>query len=87
MLTTHNPATLDAIDNKILKDVVVCYWSELTKSSEIKKLLDIPKIDSLLESKDGLGDLVTKSLFESHLAPLFSESKKDKALALIRGLK
>ena len=87
LLTTHNPATLDAIDNKILKDVVVCYWSEVTKSSEIKNLLDIPKIDSLLESKDGLGDLVTKSLFESHLAPRFSEAKKDKALALIRGLK
>ncbi|MGL4893207.1 MAG: AAA family ATPase [Aeromonas veronii] len=87
LLTTHNPATLDAIDNNILKDVVVCYWSEVTKSSEIKKLLDIPKIDSLLESKDGLGDLVTKSLFESHLAPQFPDAKKNKALALIRGLK
>lgn len=87
LLTTHNPATLDAIDNSILSDVVVCYWSADEQSAKITKLLDIPNVDTLLEAKDGLGDLVTKSLFETHLAPRFTENKKAKALALIKRLK
>ncbi|MCF1486938.1 ATP-binding protein [Pseudomonas sp. AA27] len=79
LLSTHNPASLNSLDSEWLANVHVCYWSADEKSSKLVALLDIPKVDSLLEAKGGLGDLVTRSVFETHLAPRFAEDKKQKA--------
>lgn len=87
LLTTHNPATMDSLDKEWLSNVHVCHWSSTEKTAKLAKLLDIPKVDSLLESSTGLGDLVTKSIFEKHLQPRFEESRKDKALEWLKGFK
>lgn len=86
LLSTHNPASLNSLSAEWLANVHVCYWSPELKSSCLVALLDIPKVDSLLEAKGGLGDLVTKSVFETHLAPRFAENKKEKAKEWLRRL-
>lgn len=87
LLTTHNPATMDSLDKDLLANVHVCHWSSADKTAKLSQLLDIPKVDSLLESSTGLGDLVTKSIFEKHLQPQFEESRKDKALEWLKGFR
>lgn len=87
LLTTHNPATMDSLDNEWLSNVHVCHWSFAEKTAKLAKLLHIPKIDRLLESGTGLGDLVTRSIFEKHLQPKFEETRKEKALEWLKGLK
>jgi predicted ATPase len=86
LLSTHNPASLNSLDADWLQNVHVCYWDVLEDTSRLTKLLDIPDVDSLLESNGGLGDLVTKSVFEKHLAPRFEESKKQVAKDWLRRL-
>ncbi|WEJ05894.1 ATP-binding protein [Pseudomonas sp. FJ2-5-13] len=87
LLSTHNPASLNSLDGEWLKDVHVCHWSPADQSSVLTKLLDIPKVDYLLESKASLGDLITKSVFEKHLQPQFEEVKKAKAMEWLNSLK
>ncbi|WP_460159340.1 AAA family ATPase [Pseudomonas sp. S3_H09] len=87
LLSTHNPASLNSLDGEWLKDVHVCHWSPTDQSSVLTKLLDIPKVDYLLESKASLGDLITKSIFEKHLQPQFEEVKKAKAMEWLNSLK
>lgn len=87
LLTTHNPATMDSLDKHWLSNVYMCYWNSQEKTAKLAQLLNIPKIDSLLESNTGLGDLVTKSIFEKHLQPHFEENRKEKALEWLKGLK
>ncbi|WP_374978929.1 ATP-binding protein [Pseudomonas solani] len=86
LLSTHNPASLNSLDNDWLQNVHVCHWDDLHSTSKLTKLLEIPKVDSLLESGN-LGDLVTRSIFEKHLQPQFSEDKKAKALDWLEKLK
>lgn len=86
LLSTHNPASLNSLNAEWLKNVHVCHWDEIKESSQLTRLLDIPDVDSLLESNGGLGDLVTKSVFEKHLAPRFEESKKQIAMDWLRRL-
>ncbi|NWD04116.1 AAA family ATPase [Pseudomonas gingeri] len=76
LLSTHNPASLNSLTTEWLEKVHVCHWDSESQSSKLVKLLDIPDVDSLLESNGGLGDLVTRSVFEKHLSPKFPESKK-----------
>jgi predicted ATPase len=76
LLSTHNPASLNSLSSEWLAKVHVCYWDQEANSSKLIRLLDVPDVDSLLESKGGLGDLVTRSVFEKHLAPRFEEAKK-----------
>ncbi|WP_122711103.1 AAA family ATPase [Pseudomonas viridiflava] len=86
LLSTHNPASLNSLNSDWLKNVHVCHWDKLVESARLTKLLNIPDVDSLLESNGGLGDLVTKSVFEKHLAPRFEESKKQVAKDWLRRL-
>ncbi len=76
LLSTHNPASLNSLNSEWLSNVHVCHWDALLETSKLTKLLNIPDVDALLESNGGLGDLVTRSVFEKHLAPRFEESKK-----------
>lgn len=80
LLSTHNPASLNSLSAEWLAKVHICHWDTQLETSKLTKLLSIPDVDSLLESNGGLGDLVTKSIFEKHLAPKFEEGKKKIAL-------
>lgn len=86
LISTHNPASLNSLSPEWLKDVHVCHWSPQTKSSVLTRLLDIPKVDYLLESKANLGDLITKSVFEKHLQPRFEQDKKAQAIEWLKRL-
>jgi hypothetical protein len=66
--TTHNPATLDAIPPEHLVGIYVCVWDAQAKTSRVERLLDLNRIDVLLEHGQ-LGDLVTKDIFERVLRP------------------
>lgn len=87
MLTTHNPASLNSLDGVWLKNVHVCYWDADEDTSKLVSLLKIPKVDYLLESASGLGDIVTKSIFDKHLKPGFEDNKKAEALSWLEQLK
>ena len=85
LATTHNPATLNVLDGVQLKGVVLCFWDRENGSSRLVPLLEVPRVDVLLEQGQ-LGDLVTRNLVERHLVPRFTESQKRKALEWLDSL-
>ena len=78
--TTHNPATLDAIPEEHLGGVHVCVWDAQAKTSRVERLLDLSRIDVLLEHGQ-LGDLVTKDIFERVLNPNLEEAQRSASKA------
>jgi len=58
IITTHNPALLNAVQGDNLYGVSICYRSKEDKSSKIISFIDIEKYPSLL-AQGGLGDLAT----------------------------
>lgn len=78
--TTHNPATLDAIPEEHLGGVHVCVWDAQAKTSRVERLLDLNRIDVLLEHGQ-LGDLVTKDIFERVLHPNLEEAQRSASKA------
>lgn len=59
VITTHNPALLNAVNREELVGVVVCYRDTETGSSEFIQILDIERYPELM-AKGRLGDLLTK---------------------------
>jgi AAA15 family ATPase/GTPase len=59
VITTHNPALLNAVNREDLVGVVVCYRDTETGSSEFVQILDIERYPELM-AKGRLGDLLTK---------------------------
>jgi predicted ATPase len=59
VITTHNPALLNAVNREDLAGVVVCYRDTETGSSEFVQILDIERYPELM-AKGRLGDLLTK---------------------------
>jgi len=78
--TTHNPATLDAIPEEHLGGVHVCVWDAEAKTSRVERLLDLSRIDVLLEHGQ-LGDLVTKNVLERVLNPNIEEAQRSASKA------
>lgn len=66
LATTHNPATLDCLDDEQLRSVVIAYFNQTTSSAELKQLLDLPRVESLLEP-GLLGGLVTRRTLDRFL--------------------
>lgn len=85
LVTTHNPATLNSLDAMQLKAVVLCYTDPTSKSSKLIQLVDLPRVESLLEQSH-LGDLVTRQVLEKHLLQGFDENQKSKALSWLESL-
>jgi predicted ATPase len=79
MVTTHNPATLNALSPKQLEGVVLCTGDQLIK------LHDLPRYPELLESGQ-LGDLVTNRIIDQYLAPNFEEERQKEALEWLKNL-
>ncbi len=80
LVTTHNPATLNALNDKQLAGVVLCHWDSDSQASKLLRLSDLPYQDELL-SRGQLGDLVTRQIIEQYLSPQFEEQRKEKAQA------
>jgi predicted ATPase len=85
LATTHNPATLNALDAEQLAGVVLCFWDGEQAASRLMPLLEVPRADVLFEQGQ-LGDLVTRNIVERHLAPRFTESQRHKALEWLDSL-
>jgi predicted ATPase len=68
LVTTHNPATLDALPPEQLDGVLVCHWKKAEGVAAVTPLLELPRVDEMLE-RGRLGDLVTRRIVETYLAP------------------
>jgi hypothetical protein len=86
LVTTHNPATLNALQPDQLDGVVFCAWDNETQAFKLINIYELPRHDELLE-RGRLGDLVTRRIVERHLAPGFEEEQKEKALEWLRNQK
>jgi len=63
LLSTHNPALLDALPDSALPDVVFCYREPKDGSSRLLRLQDAPDYPELI-AQGSLGALVTSGALE-----------------------
>jgi len=63
LLSTHNPAMLDALPTTALNDVVFCYRDPTEGDSRLVRLGDVPDVPELLV-KGSLGHLMTSGALE-----------------------
>lgn len=79
LVTTHNPATLNALSPQQLNGVVLCTWNSEEKASNLIRLSELPYREELLEQGQ-LGDLVTRQVIDEYLRPNFSDERQEKML-------
>ncbi len=63
LLSTHNPALLDALPDSALGDVLFCYRDPQDGNSRVVRLQDVPDYPELI-AQDSLGGLVTSGALE-----------------------
>ena len=74
LVTTHNPAFMDALDESQMDSVLICHGDESGGGSQVTKLGDM-NIAGTIGLRGGLGDFVTRGALEEHLAPDFAENR------------
>ena len=74
LVTTHNPAFMDALDESQMDSVLICHGDESGGGSQVTRLGDMD-IAGTIELRGGLGDFVTRGALEEHLAPNFAENR------------
>lgn len=80
LLTTHNPALMDALPDQALGDVVFAYRDPEQGDSRLIRLSDLEDYEGLV-SQGSLGELVTKEVVDRFVKnPVSNEAKKQKAL-------
>ena len=80
LLSTHNPALMDAIPDEALADVVFCYRDPQQGDSRLVRLGDLDDYVGLVV-QGSLGDLVTRGIVERFVKhPKTKEEKKRQAL-------
>ncbi|MCX9157274.1 ATP-binding protein [Niveibacterium sp. 24ML] len=81
LLSTHNPAMLDALPDPAVPDVVFCYRDATSGASCLTRMQDIPDMPELL-AQGSLGHLMTSGLLERFVKHHpGAEEKKRQALA------
>lgn len=86
LISSHNPALLDAVPDTALGDVLCCYRSPEDGSSRIVRLADIRRFPELL-AQGSLGQLMTSNRLEYFLKDTTSEEeRKQAALAWLESL-
>ena len=87
VLSSHNPALLDALPEEAVPDVVFCYRDLETGASDLRRLQDIPDYPELI-SQGAVGHLMTRGIIDRfvkmHPGP---EEKKQQALSWLRELR
>ena len=87
LLSTHNPAMLDALPDAAVPDVVFCYRDPETGASKLVRMQEIPDVPELLV-QGPLGHLMTSGALErfvkTHRGP---EARKQKAKAWLESLR
>jgi len=80
LLTTHNPALMDALPDEALADVVFCYRDSIKGDSRLTRLADLQDYAGLV-SQGPLGELVTRGVIDRFIkSPCSPEQKKKNAL-------
>ena len=74
LVTTHNPAFMDALDKTQMDGVLICHGNESGGGSQVTKLGDMDIVGTI-GLRGGLGDFVTRGALEEHLAPEFAEKR------------
>jgi AAA15 family ATPase/GTPase len=87
VLSTHNPALMDALPSDVIPNVVFCYRDKEDGSSRLVSLKDVPDYPELI-AQGSLGDLVTEGLLSRFVKDYEgSEAKKEKALKWLESIK
>ena len=63
LLSSHNPALLDATPDEAVGDVAFCYRDERTGASRLTRLADIPAYPELV-AQAPLGRLLTRGVID-----------------------
>lgn len=80
LLSTHNPALMDALPDEALADVVFCYRDPTKGDSRLLRLSDLQDYPGLV-SQGPLGELVTNGIIDRFIkSPITPEQKKKNAL-------
>ena len=80
LLSTHNPALMDALPDEALADVVFCYRDPKQGDSKLVRLGDLDDYLGLV-AQGTLGDLVTQGIVERFVKhPTTPEQRKKQAL-------
>ena len=74
LVTTHNPAFMDALDQPQMDGVIICHGDAAGTGSRTTLLGDMDIADTV-GLRGGLGDFVTRGALEQHLAPDFTEQR------------
>lgn len=85
LVTTHNPATLNALEDEQLSGVVLCAWKKEDKTFDLIRLSDLRLYPEILE-RGRLGDLMTRRVLEQYVSPDFEETRKREALEWLESL-
>jgi predicted ATPase len=87
LLSTHNPALLDALPDRAIPDVVYCYRDPQDGSSRLVRLEEIPDYPELI-AQGALGYLSTSGVLEKFVKNRpSSDEKKAKALAWLDSMR
>jgi hypothetical protein len=75
LVTTHNPALLDAVPDDVLPDVLACYRDPDDGSSRVVGLAEITDYPALV-ARGSLGDLVTQGVLDRFLKDKRTEAQR-----------
>lgn len=86
LLSTHNPALMDALPDSALGDVVFCYRDSQDGDSRLVRLADLQDYAGLV-SQGPLGELVTNGIVDRFVkCPVTVEQKRQNALAWLQSM-
>ena len=76
VLTTHNPAFMDALDDDQLRQVWICHRGDTRDGSRVTRLVDL---DTSVTMGIGtrLGDFVSRGALERRLAPDYEQTRAE----------
>ena len=87
LLSTHNPALLDALPDSAVPDVVFCYRDPSEGSSKLVRLDQVPDYPELI-AQGSLGHLMTSGLLERFVKnPHTGEERKAVGFAWLRSMR
>jgi predicted ATPase len=75
LITTHNPTTLDSLNDEQLECVVVCHYDKPSQSAKLTPFFELPRVYELLE-RGHLGSLVVRNIIEQYLDPKFEQEQQ-----------
>ncbi len=87
LISSHNPALLDALPDEAVPDVVFCYREVDSGQSQLVRMQDLPDYPELV-AQGSLGQLLTKGVIDRFVKHhLSDEEKKQKALDWLESIK